>query len=136
MIKQQISSEKNIKTTKKKRGSGCRSPLMALGGRNPFLVLLSRSRDFEPLEHVPRSPVGVNTCTVLYTRTPYMPRSRKHEKRPAVEREKLYIPEKNGIFYLHIPLAAVSPTTLHCETAAALIRFVFSSSLKASVTMF
>ena len=63
----------------------------------------------------------------------HAPQQEAPEKTRGRKRKVLY-PEKNGICYLHIPLAAVSPTTLHCETAAALILFDFSSSLKASVT--
>ena len=44
--------------------------------------------DFEPPEHVPRTSARAHICAVVFGRTPCVPRSREHEKRPAAGREK------------------------------------------------
>ena len=71
---------------------------MALADRKAIPWLLARFRDFELLEHAPRSPAGTHTCTVVYRRIPCVPRSRERENRPTAEREKFCIPEKKVNF--------------------------------------
>ena len=63
-----------------------------------ILWLLARFRDFERPEHAPRSPAGTHTCTVMYTRVPCMPRSRKREQRPEAGKKNVHIPGKNSCF--------------------------------------
>ena len=58
-------------------------------------VIRASSLDFERPERESRSPAGAQTCAVVYRRTPFVPRSREREKRPAARREKIKILHKN-----------------------------------------
>ena len=87
------------------------------GSGSPSPELLAGARDFDHLEHVPRSPPRANACTVLSTRAPCGPRRRKHEKRPAALREKLNHSGKSGHFLHSIILLCLwySYVVLFCR---------------------
>ena len=67
---------------------GFQAPGWLSGSGTPSPELLAGSRDFDHVEHGPRSPPGANAYTILSTPPPCGPRSRKHEKRPAAKRQK------------------------------------------------
>ena len=55
--------------------------------RNPAIYLPDLG-DFERAERAPRNPPGTQTCAVVYSRNPCVPRSRGREKRPTGAGEK------------------------------------------------
>ena len=63
-----------------------------------LLWLLANFRDFEPRERVPRTSARAQTRAVVFGRTPCVPRSREHEKRPAAGREKNADVQKKNTF--------------------------------------
>ena len=75
---------------------GFQAPGRLFGSWDPSPELLAGSRDFDHVEHWPRSPAGANACTVLSTAPPCGRRRRKHEKRPAAKRQKVNYSGKNG----------------------------------------
>ena len=67
--------------------------------------------DFERREHASRSPAGTYACTVVYGRTPCVPRSREREKRPAARS----IPQKQVNFiHVHVMSCEVLYMELYC----------------------
>ena len=69
---------------------------MGLDGSTCSQCLPVFTRDFESLEHVPRTSARVHTCAVVFGRAPCVPLSREHEKRPAAGREKnAKVPKKH-----------------------------------------
>ena len=54
--------------------------------------------DFEPPEHKSRTSARGRTCAFVFGRAPFVPRSREHEKRPAVGREKIAHPQEKHIY--------------------------------------
>lgn len=71
---------------------------LALAGRKAPRWLLARIRDSAGPENTPRTSGGACICAVGYTHPPCMPRGRERERRPAGRREKLRVPEKEGVF--------------------------------------
>ena len=82
----------------------CRYPrsCLALARRKTIPRKAPAPRDFERLEHAPRSMAGARTCSVVYTRAPRVRRKRQRGKQPAPGGEMQGNVKKKCISYIYI----------------------------------
>ena len=69
--------------------------------------------NFEPPEHVPWMTARARTCALVFRRAPCVPRSREHEKRPTVGRDKTGDVPKNTFTHSNISVIHVSTAFQH-----------------------